>query len=92
MPAEYLPKKLRVQTFVNGEKCQDATTDDLIFSIPTLINTLSEGSTLRAGDVIATGTPAGVGFGQNPVRFLRLGDRGNISSISFITAVIDPFL
>jgi len=76
VPAEYLPKKLRVQTFVNGEKRQDATTDDLIFSIPTLIKTLSEGTTLRAGDVIATGTPAGVGFGQSPVQFLRPGDRG----------------
>lgn len=47
---------LRVQTHVNGELRQDATTDDLIFDIPTLIKTLSEGQTLLPGDVIATGT------------------------------------
>jgi 2-keto-4-pentenoate hydratase/2-oxohepta-3-ene-1,7-dioic acid hydratase in catechol pathway len=47
---------LTVQTHVNGELRQDATTDDLIFDIPTLINTLSEGQTLLPGDVIATGT------------------------------------
>lgn len=47
---------LRVQTHVNGELRQDATTDDLIFDIPTLISTLSEGQTLLPGDVIATGT------------------------------------
>lgn len=89
MPVECLPKKLRVQTFVNGEKRQDATTDDLIFSIPTLVKTLSEGATLRAGDVIATGTPAGVGFGQNPVRFLKPGDRGIIIPASFIVTAIN---
>lgn len=80
VPAEHLPKKLRVQTFVNGEKRQDATTDDLIFSIPSLIETLSEGTTLRAGDVLATGTPVGVGFGQNPVQFLKPGDQGTYLS------------
>ncbi|UKZ75740.1 hypothetical protein TrVFT333_003433 [Trichoderma virens FT-333] len=56
VPKEDLPSVLRVQTHVNGELRQDATTDDLIFDIPTLINTLSEGQTLLPGDVIATGT------------------------------------
>lgn len=56
VPAPHLPKKLHVQTHVNGELRQDATTDDLIFSIPTLIKTISEGQTLQPGDVIATGT------------------------------------
>jgi 2-keto-4-pentenoate hydratase/2-oxohepta-3-ene-1,7-dioic acid hydratase in catechol pathway len=56
VPASYLPTKLQVQTHVNGELRQDATTDDLIFSIPTLIKTISEGQTLQPGDVIATGT------------------------------------
>lgn len=74
VPKEQLPDKLRVQTFVNGQKRQDGTTDDLIFSIPKLIETLSEGTTLRAGDVIATGTPAGVGFGLDPPTFLKPGD------------------
>ncbi len=59
---------------MNGQKRQDSTTDDLIFSIPFLIKTLSEGQTLQAGDVIATGTPAGVGFGQKPPVWLKPGD------------------
>ena len=79
MPAANLPKKLRVQTFVNGQKRQDGTTDDLIFSIANLVKTLSEGTTLQPGDVIATGTPAGVGFGQDPPDFLKSGDIVEIS-------------
>ncbi|KAL6888013.1 hypothetical protein GGI43DRAFT_229965 [Trichoderma evansii] len=75
VPKEDLPSVLRVQTHVNGELRQDATTDDLIFDIPTLINTLSEGQTLLPGDVIATGTPAGVGIGRNPPLFLKEGDK-----------------
>lgn len=56
MPADKLNKVLRVQTKVNGELRQDATTDDLIFSIPFLIKTMSEGQTLMPGDILATGT------------------------------------
>ncbi|KAL7944934.1 hypothetical protein V8C42DRAFT_324125 [Trichoderma barbatum] len=74
VPKEYLPSVLRVQTHVNGELRQDATTDELIFDIPTLISTLSEGQTLLPGDVIASGTPAGVGIGRNPPLFLKDGD------------------
>ncbi|KAL0261455.1 hypothetical protein SLS55_002885 [Diplodia seriata] len=55
-PANHLPDVLRVQTVVNGELEQDATSKDLIFSVPFLIKTLSEGMTLQPGDVIATGT------------------------------------
>ena len=79
VPAHDLPKTLRVQTRVNGELRQDATTDDLIFSIPYLIMTLSEGQTLMPGDVIATGTPAGVGFGQDPPNYLQPGDEVTVS-------------
>ncbi|KAL1851447.1 hypothetical protein Plec18170_006262 [Paecilomyces lecythidis] len=79
VPVDDLPKTLRVQTFVNGEKRQEATTDDLIFSVSNLIRTISEGSTIRPGDIIATGTPAGVGFGQHPPRFLRPGDKVEVS-------------
>ncbi len=64
----------RVQCWVNGEKRQDARTTDLIFDIPTLIETCSRGITLLPGDVIATGTPAGVGMGLNPPRWLQHGD------------------
>jgi pimeloyl-ACP methyl ester carboxylesterase len=68
-----------VQTKVNGEKRQDSTTDDLIFSIPFLVKTLSAGQTLQLGDVLATGTPAGVGFGQKPPVFLKPGDTIEVS-------------
>jgi len=65
---------LRVRCWINGELRQDARTRDLIFDIPTLIETLSAGITLLPGDIIATGTPAGVGAGFRPPRFLARGD------------------
>lgn len=77
MPAANLPETLRVQTFVNGQKRQDGTTKDLIFSVAKLVQTISEGITLQPGDVLATGTPAGVGFGQDPPTFLKPGDIGS---------------
>jgi len=67
-------RKLRVQTRVNGELRQNALVKDLIFDIPTLIRTLSMGMTLQPGDIIATGTPAGVGIGFTPPKFLKKGD------------------
>ncbi len=67
-------RKLRLQSRVNGELRQDAVVKDLIFDIPTLIKTLSAGMTLMPGDIIATGTPAGVGIGFKPPKFLKKGD------------------
>jgi 2-keto-4-pentenoate hydratase/2-oxohepta-3-ene-1,7-dioic acid hydratase in catechol pathway len=64
----------RVRCWVNDELRQDGRTADLIFDIPTLIETISRGITLYPGDVIATGTPAGVGLGLDPPRFLARGD------------------
>ena len=64
----------RVRCWVNGELRQDGRTTDLIFDIPTLIETCSRGITLNAGDVIATGTPAGVGMGLTPPQYLKSGD------------------
>ncbi len=64
----------RVRCWVNGEPRQDASTSDLIFDIPTLIETCSRGITLYPGDVIATGTPAGVGMGMTPPQYLKSGD------------------
>lgn len=69
---------LQVRCWVNGELRQDANTRDLIFDIPTLIETLSAGMTLMPGDVIATGTPAGVGIGFTPPRYLKRGDEVSI--------------
>jgi 2-keto-4-pentenoate hydratase/2-oxohepta-3-ene-1,7-dioic acid hydratase in catechol pathway len=64
----------RVRTWVNGELRQDAVTPDLIFDVPTLIETLSAGITLYPGDIIATGTPVGVGIGFKPPKYLQPGD------------------
>ena len=64
----------RVRCWVNGTPRQDGRTEDLIFDIPTLIETISRGITLYPGDVIATGTPAGVGMGLTPPSFLQTGD------------------
>jgi 2-keto-4-pentenoate hydratase/2-oxohepta-3-ene-1,7-dioic acid hydratase in catechol pathway len=64
----------RVRCWVNGELRQDANTRALIFDVPTLIETISAGLTLMPGDIIATGTPAGVGIGFNPPRYLKPGD------------------
>ncbi len=64
----------RVRGWVNGELRQDGLTQDMIFDIPALIETCSRGITLHPGDVIATGTPAGVGMGFKPPRWLTSGD------------------
>ncbi len=72
------PENLNLRCWVNGELRQEANTSDLIFDIPTLIETLSAGITLRPGDIIATGTPAGVGIGYNPPRYLKRGDTVSI--------------
>jgi 2-keto-4-pentenoate hydratase/2-oxohepta-3-ene-1,7-dioic acid hydratase in catechol pathway len=65
---------LSIRCWVNDELRQDANTGDLIFDIPTLIETISAGITLYPGDVIATGTPKGVGVGFDPPRYLQPGD------------------
>ena len=63
-----------IRCYVNGDLRQSSNTRYLIFDIPTIIATISAGVTLRAGDIIATGTPAGVGIGFDPPRFLKAGD------------------
>jgi 2-keto-4-pentenoate hydratase/2-oxohepta-3-ene-1,7-dioic acid hydratase in catechol pathway len=68
------PENLEVKCWVNGELRQHANTRDLIFDIPRLISTISAGLALMPGDIIATGTPAGVGIGFVPPRFLRKND------------------
>jgi 2-keto-4-pentenoate hydratase/2-oxohepta-3-ene-1,7-dioic acid hydratase in catechol pathway len=70
---------LRLQTFVNDELRQDAPISDLIFSIPFLISSMSATTTLVSGDIIATGTPAGVGIGYKPPKYLHAGDRVRIT-------------
>jgi 2-keto-4-pentenoate hydratase/2-oxohepta-3-ene-1,7-dioic acid hydratase in catechol pathway len=70
---------LEVETLVNGERRQFAPVKDLIFDIPELVATISAGITLLPGDVIATGTPAGVGIGFDPPKFLVSGDVVEVS-------------
>jgi len=72
--ADEITGPMRVTCTVNGEARQDASTADLIFDVPTLIETISLSMALLPGDVIATGTPEGVGIGFKPPRFLRDGD------------------
>ncbi len=69
-----VPPRLAISTWVNGELRQRAPVSDLIFGIPLLIATISAAITLEPGDIIATGTPAGVGIGFTPPRFLKPGD------------------
>jgi 2-keto-4-pentenoate hydratase/2-oxohepta-3-ene-1,7-dioic acid hydratase in catechol pathway len=68
------PHRLRIQLRLNGETMQNSTTEQLIFGVDRLVSFLSETVTLEPGDVIATGTPPGVGFARNPPVYLKPGD------------------
>ena len=68
------PGSLQIETRVNGEVRQKGNTEQFIFGIANIITTIAKGTTLEPGDIIATGTPAGVGKGLNPPRFLKPGD------------------
>lgn len=85
------PHNLYIQSTINGELRQNGNTKDMVFDIPTLIATLSSVVTLEPGDIIATGTPAGVGAGFNPPKFLNRGDemRLEIEKIGVLTNTIE---
>jgi 2-keto-4-pentenoate hydratase/2-oxohepta-3-ene-1,7-dioic acid hydratase in catechol pathway len=68
------PQNLNLRLLVNGVTKQESNTSMMIFSIPKIIAVLSNGMTLEPGDIIATGTPSGVGFARNPPEFLKPGD------------------
>lgn len=68
------PPILKIEARVNGELRQSSSTDKLIFDIPHVIHELSQGMTLKAGTIISMGTPAGVGMGFKPPKFLKSGD------------------
>lgn len=87
---EFDAQDTQVRCFVNGEERQNASTKDLIFDIPTLIETLSAGITLYPGDIIATGTPVGVGIGFKPPKYLQPGDVVRVE-IDGIGAIENPF-
>ncbi len=66
--------ELDIKSYVNGELRQSSNTKNMIFDIPFVISELSKGMTLKAGTIISTGTPSGVGMGFNPPKFLKKGD------------------
>lgn len=70
-----MPLELNIKSYVNGELRQNSNTKNMIKKIPALIAELSRGITLVPGDIIATGTPSGVGMGFEPPRFLKKGDK-----------------
>ncbi|WP_144552209.1 fumarylacetoacetate hydrolase family protein [Peribacillus simplex] len=73
------PHNLAISLELNGEIMQDSNTSNLIFTVPKIISFLSQSMTLMPGDLIATGTPPGVGMGRNPKIWLKKGDRMNVS-------------
>jgi 2-keto-4-pentenoate hydratase/2-oxohepta-3-ene-1,7-dioic acid hydratase in catechol pathway len=68
------PQSLSITTQLNGDTVQSASTDDMIFDVRYLVSYISEFAVLQPGDVIATGTPSGVGFRRDPQRFMVPGD------------------
>ncbi len=80
---------LTARCFVNGELVQEANTDDLLFSIPYLVSWLSRAITLEPGDVVTTGTPAGVGAFMEPRRYLAPGDEVTVS-VDAIGSLTNP--
>ena len=83
---------LRIVSRLNGQIMQDGNTNDMIFDVAALIATLSEAMTLEPGDVIATGTPAGVGYARKPPVFLHEGDKieVEIERIGTLTNMVAP--
>jgi len=66
--------KLAIKTILNGQVLQDGNTADMIFSVPFIVSYISQIATLEPGDVILTGTPAGIGNARKPPIFLKSGD------------------
>jgi 2-keto-4-pentenoate hydratase/2-oxohepta-3-ene-1,7-dioic acid hydratase in catechol pathway len=84
------PQQARLICRVNGEIMQDGNTRDMIFDIPTIIESLSSGLTLEPGDIISTGTPSGVGFARVPPVYLKPGDKveGEVEGIGVLQVEI----
>lgn len=83
------PQALRIRCLVNGEALQDSSTSEMVFSVAELIAYISDGVTLEPGDLIVTGTPAGVGFTRKPPVFLRPGDEVTVE-IEGVGALTNP--
>ncbi|ETS85886.1 hypothetical protein PFICI_03911 [Pestalotiopsis fici W106-1] len=85
------PAKLQIQGSKNDEVVQESGIDDLIFGVPKLVSFLSQGTTLPAGTVIITGTPAGVGAGKSPKVTLQDGDRFDVKISPHVGTLINVF-
>ncbi|EGU88068.1 hypothetical protein FOXB_01414 [Fusarium oxysporum f. sp. conglutinans Fo5176] len=85
------PSKLHIRGLKNGKVLQDCSLDDLIFSVPKLVSFLSQGTTLPAGTVIITGTPAGVGMGRKPKETLSHGDEFRVEILPHIGTLVNTF-
>jgi 2-keto-4-pentenoate hydratase/2-oxohepta-3-ene-1,7-dioic acid hydratase in catechol pathway len=85
------PHNLAISLSIGGETLQDSNTSNLIFGVPQIIAYLSSVFTLEPGDVIATGTPAGVGFARKPPRYLREGDEVRVK-IEGIGELVNPVI
>jgi 2-keto-4-pentenoate hydratase/2-oxohepta-3-ene-1,7-dioic acid hydratase in catechol pathway len=83
------PQRLTLRTTVSGEVLQEASTADMIFGVRELIAYLSQTMTLLPGDIIATGTPSGVGVARSPQRFLRPGDTVTVA-VDGLTELTNP--
>ena len=85
------PPEIGVRCYVNGELRQDGNTRQWIYGIPDVIADLSAGMTLKAGTIISMGTPAGVGMGFTPPRFLKKGDvvRCEADGIGNLTNIVE---
>jgi 2-keto-4-pentenoate hydratase/2-oxohepta-3-ene-1,7-dioic acid hydratase in catechol pathway len=87
----YDPRGKRLSTRVDGVLMQDGNTADMVFDVPTLIQFISKTLTLKPGDLIATGTPAGVGFGMNPRRYAPAGSVIEVE-IEGLGSVLSPIV
>jgi 2-keto-4-pentenoate hydratase/2-oxohepta-3-ene-1,7-dioic acid hydratase in catechol pathway len=85
------PGSLHLKTVLNGQTVQDAGLADMVFSVPFLISYISSLATLEPGDVILTGTPAGIGCNRKPQVFLQAGDRVSVE-IDGIGALSNPVI
>jgi 2-keto-4-pentenoate hydratase/2-oxohepta-3-ene-1,7-dioic acid hydratase in catechol pathway len=85
-------QSLKLSCSVNGEVLQNASTTEMVFDVPAQIEHLTKAMTLEPGDLLFTGTPAGVGVARNPPRFMVAGDkvRCEIEKLGHIEALIQP--
>jgi 2-keto-4-pentenoate hydratase/2-oxohepta-3-ene-1,7-dioic acid hydratase in catechol pathway len=88
------PGNLKIASYLNGRKMQDSNTRNMIFGIPSIISSLSADMTLEVGDIVATGTPSGIGHARNPPVYLKPNDvvEVTVEQIGAIRNVVSPYV